>query len=534
MPLEPVSSKIRDDFELLFEQKIVSESVTEKISSYKKMINREKSKELLDYIEELTPPTDKENLPIELFRIISSPSLNSAVSTFSCLPSYEQIPFLKFFFDNIEKIKCLKSLHPIIEFTDYMLEKFNFSISRQEAYKAKIGEFLINDHRLNVLFSNFVNAWNRITIDLNYNCLHITEKMKFDENSPLIYFLIDDKEILGLNMAAALKTLAEIQNELLSLIDTKYERTYSVQNSKASNIINFKLSPEEIVLSNFMNNYEYGKGKEIFYDFEGMFSYLQSEMKRKVTFNTLDFSFITYKFELYAGENSSILSNIKKLIKQYPLSTFQIQSLKTWVLVQKSSKKPEFEKTICNIRSSLEIILNEMQNHQIFLKHDLKGFLSSKNEQSKESFKIITNEAIFMNTKLVNIVGLFEFVEKKSFEFILGIVKNQFKKRIEDVASVETQIEKLLYECLENDQNPMIKDVKNALMRFISRRLVVDLDPDKVIAEYICDESLWSEDNADKIQNLAFPTGLCLSYAVHVYEIIKDVMKRFKSLKKSE
>jgi hypothetical protein len=80
----------------------------------------------------------------------------------------------------------------------------------------------------------------------------------------------------------------------------------------------------------------------------------------------------------------------------------------------------------------------------------------------------------------------------------------------------------------------MIKDVKNALMRFISRRLVVDLDPDKVIAEYICDESLWSEDNADKIQNLAFPTGLCLSYAVHVYEIIKDVMKRFKSLKKSE
>ena len=130
-----------------------------------------------------------------------------------------------------------------------------------------------------------------------------------------------------------------------------------------------------------------------------------------------------------------------------------------------------------------------------------------------------------LELKLCHLIHFYEFVEECNFPFTLRHVKPAFCVKSQDSKDLEAQISILVYECKENESMPDPDSVKLALQRMISRRLIVDMDPDKKIAEFIVDDSLWSDENAEKAQNLAFPMGLTLKNAIQVYEILKEKIK---------
>ncbi len=97
-----------------------------------------------------------------------------------------------------ETFKTLSRLSPIIEFTNYLMKKFNLKLKREDAKKLKVSN-LFNDPEdglnIKVLWENFKEAWNSLNLEfpLTYG-YRFNTYTKYNEESSLNNFLVDNKE----------------------------------------------------------------------------------------------------------------------------------------------------------------------------------------------------------------------------------------------------------------------------------------------------------------------------------------------------
>ena len=99
----------------------------------------------------------------------------------------------------------------------------------------------------------------------------------------------------------------------------------SIIRSRAE-FINSKILKNSLVI-----NYEYGKGKDIIYDYEEIEITLRNMISCLPLIDTEKLRFLNYQFELYS-ENTSLINDVRKRIKQESIRENERIKLKNLII----------------------------------------------------------------------------------------------------------------------------------------------------------------------------------------------------------
>ena len=268
-PEMPLSIENRNNFEVLVEQRILLGHI-ETINSYKQLVNSyAKFSDFFNFIEEINLPPKDQYYHSQFFRITQEPSFKHMIPSFNLSSRKPELKILDNFIQNSDKIENLECFYPIVDFTNYLLEKFNFSISRFEASKNPISMYYENDIKMKDLFNKFKNSWKKLSIKLIDGCKSF-DKINFSKHTSLSHYLIEnDINSDGIYITSALKSLANLQNSILKLlISEENSLEYPIQSLQPIDILKFSNNNDNLASQCSVNNLKYSMGKEVIYDFD--------------------------------------------------------------------------------------------------------------------------------------------------------------------------------------------------------------------------------------------------------------------------
>eukprot|EP00340_Litonotus_pictus_P011848 CAMPEP_0170538902 /NCGR_PEP_ID=MMETSP0209-20121228/103595_1 /TAXON_ID=665100 ORGANISM="Litonotus pictus, Strain P1" /NCGR_SAMPLE_ID=MMETSP0209 /ASSEMBLY_ACC=CAM_ASM_000301 /LENGTH=3866 /DNA_ID=CAMNT_0010840703 /DNA_START=1009 /DNA_END=12609 /DNA_ORIENTATION=+ len=149
-------------------------------------------------------------------------------------------PLLKHFYSNLDSLVKLRKLYPIIQFSNYALNKFNLVYSRDQCKKLTLEPFLKEDKTFNRLYQEFKEAWKVVGKDsVQHACYQFEQKeicdsnnndgnvgTPFEQTEGSLYWLLSDITVLpnsnnleeGRYIPAAFRFLGEIQSKFLLTI----------------------------------------------------------------------------------------------------------------------------------------------------------------------------------------------------------------------------------------------------------------------------------------------------------------------------
>ncbi|CAF4543837.1 unnamed protein product [Rotaria sp. Silwood2] len=264
----------------------------------------------------------------------TSNPLNEFILEMQNLPYAEKIyPVSTYLLKRLDDYTNIQHLYPIVTFSNYLIEKLNHRIKRIDAVQTKMIYYLTQDNDRDItkkLFEDFLDAWYALTFkEVRYGCQtpkfeHVVSKEKFAENTSIAMLLLTSSRDDSILLPACLKTIAELQNEIVNYFQNTIETTTKTKQqcvplqsirpehifSLDRNDLNRKLINDSLVL-----NYQYGKSKDIIYDYEEMEITLRNMISKLVLIDTDKLNFLTYQFELY-GENTSLINEVRARIKQ--------------------------------------------------------------------------------------------------------------------------------------------------------------------------------------------------------------------------
>ena len=156
-PEIPLLKEIRNNFEVVVEQTILLEKTPlEMINKYKLLVSSYlKPSDLVNFIEEIDKPPEEQYSHSQFFRILQEPSFDCMIQAFNMSNRQADLKVLDIFLQNFAEIQNLKHFYPLIQFTNYLIEKFTFAISRAEASSIPISTYIEDDNKLAHLFETF-------------------------------------------------------------------------------------------------------------------------------------------------------------------------------------------------------------------------------------------------------------------------------------------------------------------------------------------------------------------------------------------
>lgn len=521
---KPASQEIRNSFEEKIESEILFKYQTlEILNRYKITLNQyTPQSNLLSQIDELEVPEG----PSEYFRIIETPSFDTMTASFELSNKKSQLKVLSYFIENNAEIKNLKCLYPIVKLTNYLLEKYSFSISRYEASKKTLRSFSSTDPKLKILFEKFNIAWEKITLPLVNGCKTF-EKLELTEETSLSYFLPDeDINGDGRYITAALKTIGNVQNNLLKLlIRENSHSSHPVQQCKRSDIISFSLGKKELTKQCSLNSLKYSMGREIIYDFDRMQLNIVSDIRNKKIFNTEDIYMVQYQFELLntRGRYSGIISGIRENIKQESIGPTEIAQIEKKILFLSKRQGKEvkivykeiyslFDKLFCNIQYSKNC-------------EEIPVIEACKKVKGVSSY--IAESQIFDGFQLNTIVALYEMIELNCYELIASFIGEMYKIDI-DINVFEFEFRKMNEEFAGRTGERLEGEIEKVLKRIVLRLLSANVEPNFFIRDYLECEGFWSQEYLRYIDHVSsiFPQEYKLCQAVRIVEEIEENNKR--------
>ncbi|CAF4223201.1 unnamed protein product, partial [Rotaria sordida] len=255
--------------------------------------------------------------------------------------AHKVYPITIFLLQRYDDYTNIQYLYPIVMFTNYLIQKLNYRITRKNASKKTISEILFNDsdkEKTLKLYEYFIQAWYKLNFkEVRLGSQTITFENKysledFAKKTEISKLLLnssgDDNN--SLLLVACLKTIAELQNDIV-------KHFHEIMNS---NTMNKKLQPHVVSLQavqkkhlfcidqEFISrkliddgsiiNYGYGKGKDIIYDYDEIEFMLRDKISCLPLIDTERLHFLNYQFELYA-ENTSMITDIRRRIEQKQL-----------------------------------------------------------------------------------------------------------------------------------------------------------------------------------------------------------------------
>ncbi len=450
--------------EQLIEQKLIFahiDSVDNEIAEYKmayaKFIQERNAKPTLEnFVDELFE--DENQYPLLNFfnvtKFHTSNLLDEFILKMQTLPFSEQTyPVTSFLLKRFDEFSNIRHLYPIVTFTNYLMKKFNHRIKRNDAIQTKIQHYLTtgNDRQIiQQLYNDFLHAWYALELrEVRYGGQTLqfeltVPKERFSEETSIAMLLLNTlRDESSPLVIACLKTLAELQNEIVNyfhntvehVVGTETKRKHvSLQSIRPEHILHLDRDnlSEKLVNDSLVLNYQYGKSKDIIYDFEEIEITLRDKISSLVLIDTDKLHFLTYKFELY-GENSSLINDVRARIKQERLPNDERTKLESLVVKMKND--------VLNYLGSLDYVFTYLRNSimdnatenttiQAFVEHHIHSNVSLNDH--------ILHRPPFCMIQLRYIIDLYEMLEENAFDHVLRPYIN--KELAEETFSEEERL----------------------------------------------------------------------------------------------
>ena len=446
-------------------------------------------------------------------------------------------PLLNCYLNGSEEQKNLRYLPAFNEFTNSMVEKFSFHITREDAKDIELNKIEKYDAKK---FNSFDKCWGEIyKYATKYKCRDEMEAKKLKANDKLIYFLNDDSEMgYGMYIAAACQKFICWQNNFLQpIIDSATfngNLHYYIENMKKKVPVQEANTNQILSIDDCFTNSEYKDFDDLVYTFTKRdiyyndkinyqnynkfkfdFSMIEGELGKlilpeKCLFENEDkLNFIIYWGEgLRGGQSDTIL----KFYDKYPqvdLNEDERKNIYSSILKLFKANKNNFN----SFFGSMQLLMFHLSNNLVPDK-DMNSIIKNKPNYITldESYEGFFSDKNFNINQLMNI---FFYTEHLLFNELCKTLQVEYKKKIDDNV-IEDIIKGLEIEN-ENDKLPW-KDLAAAIRRFISRYLVgdrqlADISENSELIFQLSRKDLW-EEKYGKLENLE--------------QLISDKMNKFK------
>ncbi|CAF2688718.1 unnamed protein product [Rotaria sp. Silwood2] len=222
------------------------DSIDNEITEYKRAHAEfiQKQQSLESFIDELFE--NEEQYPLlNFFNITTfhtSNPLDEFILKIQNLPFAEKnFPITTYLLKRLDDYTNIQHLYPIFTFSNYLTKNLNHRITRSDAVQTKMIHYLTpNNHRCitKKRFDDFLDAWYALTfkeVRYRYQTLkfeHVGPKEKFAENTSITMLLLTSSRDDSILLTACLKTIAELQNEIVNYFHNTVETTTTTKTKK--------------------------------------------------------------------------------------------------------------------------------------------------------------------------------------------------------------------------------------------------------------------------------------------------------------
>ena len=281
-----------------------------------------------------------------LFRVKKHPCLQDFRSAFQYSPKdvQEKHSFLTLFFARFDQLSIIGNLFHLLKWSRLLSSELNRLISRDDVRTKSINDFFerhlsgLNRNQketeiLKNVFTKFKEAWEKMRSLVNQKLMGKKEKMPALKEDMCVAYCLTESDC-GIYLQTAIKILVSHQNSIIDAItsllsDRKHPHALSflqhdddsgvlsasLQEVKEKEIISFQWSND--LFKYARNSLEYGKGRELTYDFER----IEIELATEITFGKCYLTGTLSKF-MFANELfhscGPLLTEVRSLVKQSP------------------------------------------------------------------------------------------------------------------------------------------------------------------------------------------------------------------------
>jgi len=317
-------------------------SLTDEVNEYRVAYanfiqeKRDTQPNLIEYIEEI-----RENESIypylsffNMSRIFTIDHVNEFTLKLQSLPFSDRLyPVTTFLINNLDTYSNIQHLYPIIEFTNYLSQRYNHRMKRNDAVTRSLQECLNEYKTMHTYYEQFVYAWYELNLtEIQYRCqrpkFNRPERREdFAHDTFLASFLLNtSKDASSILVLAIIQTLSKYQNDIINNFnrllfnDGRNIPNIHVQSVKAEHVFRFNGNElrKKLGTDGFVMNFDYGKGSDIVYDFEEIEVYLRNLVSSLHLLDCETLHLFNYQFELYT-ESSSLITQIRRRIRQQVL-----------------------------------------------------------------------------------------------------------------------------------------------------------------------------------------------------------------------
>ena len=340
---------------------------------------------------------DQKNFPFyKLLFMTTYPTVDSFKHELIKIPNYEKkYPFLNYALISENNFKYLiKFLPDFNAFINFMIDNYSYKISREEASKMVLKEqdiYKNNQRNFKNMFDKFIKIWEKIKIyAIKYKCNEDMVPISLDENKTLDNFLNDNGEVgKGMYIAAALQNFISWQNNFLDkLIDNlknggilyhyvdNIKKTIDVQNATKKDVLDFeemdKCLNEKIYenskrnIFKMENKISYQNYRQIVYDFDLIEKTLGNMvLTGKVKFNNEnDLKFVTYCFEGFRGNKSSVFVDFINIYKTIDLNNETKQRIYNKLSYKIKTESNDLQKILFSIQLLIYYLTQDIKSAQ--------------------------------------------------------------------------------------------------------------------------------------------------------------------------
>ncbi|CAF1040574.1 unnamed protein product, partial [Didymodactylos carnosus] len=507
--------------EQLIEQKLIFkhiDSIDNEITDYKKAYAEviQKQQSIESFADELFE--DEQRFPyLDFFNVTTfhtSNPLDEFTLKLENLPFVEKTyPITTYLLRRFDDYSNIQHLYSIVTFSNYLIDKLNHRIKHNDAVQTKIIYYLTQDNDREMtkrLFDDFLEAWYAISLkEFRYGCQRLSfendvPKENFAENTSIAMLLLTTSRDATILLPACLKTIAELQNEIVnyfqnaietkSTVTTKRKRV-PLQSIRKEHIFDFdrmKLS-QKLISDSTVINYQYGKSKDLIYDSEEIEITLRNIISKLVLIDTEKINFLTYQFELY-NENTSLINEVRLRVRpQQRFADEDRNKFKNLIITMEPNHILGFLGSLDNMFTYIRIISEDRLRDNMSIQIFVKRFMRSKSRAND-----ILNWPQFSAIQLQYIIDFYEIFEEIAFDKVLRAYVNkelaeesfseEDRKRIIEIFSRATFKHENIGATLKS-VNVWISVLKRLIVRILNANVPLDTP----IQFYLERADLWSD-----------------------------------------
>ncbi|CAF1081169.1 unnamed protein product [Adineta ricciae] len=518
-------------FEKFIEERLIFahiDSIPTKINDYKRSfaeyVQKQNDKFRLEYfVDELFENETKYSL-LKFFNVTNiykTDPIEKFLTKLQSIPNSEKIyPITTFLMQRLSTYENIQHLYPIVKFTNFLIHKFNHRLKRNDAATTTIEYYLTNEpdcETTRKLYESFLDAWYELNLkEVRLDCQtvqikHLHSKENFAKNTMIaVVLLSESNDATSILLAACLKTIGQLQNEVVNYFHNtigtdplgtrRKEYVVAVQSVRPEHLfeIDARKISQQLVTDCLMINYEYGKSRDIIYDYDEIELVLRNKISSLPIIDTDKLQYLNYQFELYAV-NTSLITDVRRRVKQETIESNERKKLQGLL-------KGMDNDDIVNYLGSLDCVFTYLRDTSIDSDMEIptiQTFVEKNIRWQSYLNENVRQKRPFSTIRLTYLIDLYELLEECVFDQVLRkYVKHAWCEDAFSVAERTQLIEKFIAATFGHKNIAIslanidcwIGILKRMMVRVLSN---VNVDTEVPLQCYLERKDLWTDHITD-------------------------------------